>query len=358
MTRQERALGKLREGTFIPAQPLALTKDRVIDEERQRLLTRYYLSSGVGGVAVAVHTTQFEIRDEKYNLLETVLRLAVEEIEAYEEKTGDVIVRVSGVCGPIHQAVQEAKLAKRLGYDAVLLSPGGLSHLSEEELLERSRAVAAIIPVIGFYLQNSVGGRRLSFEYWKQLADIENVVGVKMAPFNRYQTADVVRGILTSHRRDEISLYTGNDDNIVIDLLTKYKFLIDGVAYEKDIVGGLLGHWSVWTKTAVDLFHEIKAAASLPNIPAELLTLAAEITDVNGVFFDVANDFKGCIAGLHEVLRRQGILEGIWCLNEEETMSDGQNEEIDRVYKMYPHLNDDEFVKNHLEAWKHGIVEN
>lgn len=351
MNRHEHALLNFAEGTFIPAHPLALTASRKLDEEKQRLLTRYYLHAGVGGLAVAVHTTQFEIRDKEVGLLEPVLQLAKEEIERYELETGKVIVRIAGVCGLTDQAVEEAKTALRIGYDAVLLSPGGLNHLSEEELLERSKAVANIIPVIGFYLQSSVGGRPLTYDYWQKFCEIPNVIGIKSAPFNRYQTLDVVRAAILSKRAKEIALYTGNDDNIVIDLLSKYRYTVDGITYEKGFVGGLLGHWSVWANTGVKLFNQLKEARNEEVIPRELLVLANEVTDCNAAFFDTANGFKGCIAGLHQILMMQGLLEGIWCLNEEETLSEGQLEEIKRVYEYYPHLNDDEFIKNNINDW-------
>ncbi len=352
MNRHERALKKFAEGTFIPAHPLALTASRKLDEKRQRMLTRYYLNAGVGGLAVAVHTTQFEIREPEIGLFEPVLKLAVEEIEAYENKTGKSIVRIAGVCGPAEQAAEEARIALDLGYDAVLLSPGGLNHLSEEKLLKRCEAVAGIMPVVGFYLQSSVGGRVFTYDYWQKFCEIDNVIGVKSAPFNRYQTLDVARALAFSSRADRIALYTGKDDNIVLDLLTKYKFTKDGKTYEKGFAGGLLGHWSVWAYTAVKMFEMIKDASKEECIKADLLTLAMEVTDCNAAFFDTANGFKGCIAGLHQVLKRQGLMEGIWCLNEEETLSPGQLEEIERVYRLYPHLNDDEFVKNNIDNWR------
>lgn len=351
MTRHEIALKKLHEGTVIPANPLALDENRNFDEKRQRALVRYYLDAGVGGLAVAVHTTQFEIRDPKYNLFERVLRVAAEEARAFEAKTGDTVVMVAGACGPKEQAVREAELAKQIGYDAVLLSPGGLNALSEDEMIERTEAVAAVLPVIGFYLQPSVGGRVFTYNYWERLCAIDNVVAVKAAPFNRYCTLDVVRAAALSKRSDEIALYTGNDDNIVIDLTTNYRFEVDGKVYEKSFIGGLLGHWSVWTKKAVELFEKCKQYRGCDTLPAEILKLANEVTDTNAAFFDTANGFKGCIAGLHEVLRRQGLMKGIWCLNPDETMSKGQKEEIDRVYRMYPHLNDDEFVRANLDKW-------
>ena len=351
MTRHDLALKKLHEGTVIPANPLALNEKREFDEKRQRAIVRYYLDSGVGGLAVAVHTTQFEIRDKKHNLLERVLRVAKDEAEKYEKKTGKVIVMVAGVCGKTEQATEEAKLARAIGYDAVLLSPGGLNALSEDEMIVRTEAVAKIMPTIGFYLQTAVGGRAFSYNYWERLCAIPGVVAIKAAPFNRYYTLDVVRAAATSPRADEIALYTGNDDNIVIDLVSNYEFDIDGVHYEKRFVGGLLGHWSVWTKTAVELFERLRAYHGAKALPAEILKLANEVTDTNAVFFDTANNFAGCIAGLHEVLRHQGLFEGTWCLNPEECMSPGQKEEIDRIYRMYPHLSDDDFVRENLERW-------
>ena len=349
MDRHIKALSILKEGTIIPAIPLVLDSNRQFDASKQQRLVRYYLEAGVGGVAAAVHTTQFEIRDSRYQLLAPVLQTVISEIDRYENESGKTLVRIAGVCGNIKQACSEAELAKQLGYDAVLLSPGGLNHLSEAEMLERTRQVASIMPVIGFYLQSSVGGRRFSFEYWKQLSDIPNVVAIKSAPFNRYQTLDLVRGCASSARRDEVALYTGNDDNIIIDLLTPYTFQIEGEIITKRFVGGLLGHWSVWTHNAVDIFHKIKQYQERDTIPASLLTLAAQVTDANGAFFDVAHEFKGCIAGIHEVLHRQELMENIYCLNPDETLSAGQKEEIDRVYQMYPHLNDDSFIKDYLK---------
>jgi len=351
MNRSEKIIEILQAGTVIPAIPLALDSNRKFNEKRQRVLTRYYLAAGVGGVAVAVHTTQFAIRDPKIALFEPVLKIVKEEIDAYEKETGKTIVRVAGICGPVEQAVKEAVLAKSLGFDAALLSPGGLKDYTEDQIIDRTKEVAAIIPVIGFYLQPSVGGRLFSFSYWQKLCEIENVIAVKSAPFNRYQTLDLVRAAAMSSRADKIALYTGNDDNIVVDLLTRYKFTENGKTYEKRFIGGLLGHWAVWTNTAVKLYEQIKEAAAKDYIPAELLTLAAQVTDANAAFFDTANNFEGCIPGIHEVLRRQGIMEGIWCLDEHEDLSAGQSEEIDRVYRMYPHLNDDKFVAENLQSW-------
>lgn len=349
MNRHETALNILKEGTVIPAIPLVLNSDRTFNPNGQRKLVRYYLEAGVGGVAVAVHTTQFEIRKPEINLLEPVLTLTAEEITRYEAETGLTLVRVAGACGKTEQAVKEAELAKSLGYDAVLLSPGGLLDVSEEYLIERTKAVAAVLPVIGFYLQTACGGRRLSYDYWKSIADVENVVAIKCASFDRYQTIDLVRGVAASKRSSDVALYTGNDDNIVVDLLTTYRFTINGEQMEKQFVGGLLGHWSLWTNTVVKMFQELKTYQTEKMIPSSLLSLAVEVTDCNGAFFDVANNFAGCIPGVHEILREQGLIEGIWCLDENETLSKNQLEEIERVQKMYPHLTDDAFVKSFLE---------
>lgn len=351
MPKYSENINKLRAGTVIPANPLALNAQRKLDERRQRALTRYYLNAGAGGLAVGVHTTQFAIRNAEIGLFEPVLRIAAEEAAAFYKKTGQNAVMIAGACGPTPQAVKETETAAKLGYDAVLLSPGGLNDYTEADILARTKEVAAVLPVIGFYLQPSVGGRLFSFDYWRRLCEIEGVVAIKSAPFNRYQTIDVVRAAAMSDRSAEITLYTGNDDNIAVDLLTTYRFSENGKTYEKSFAGGLLGHWAVWTNTAVKLFAKLKATAAEKEIPRELLTLAAQITDCNAAFFDTANNFAGCIAGIHEVLRRQGILEGIWCLNPAETLSPGQAQEIDRVYNAYPALNDDAFVAGHLQEW-------
>ncbi len=355
MTRHEIALKKLSEGTVIPATPLALDNNRNLNEKGLRLLMNYYLASGAGGIATAVHTTQFEIRKPEIALFEPVLKIVSEEIDKFEKENDTVIVKVAGVCGPIEQATKEAELAKKYGYDAVLLSPGGLNHLSEDEMIERTKAVAAIMPVIGFYLQTAVGGRVFTYNYWERLCAIDNVVAIKCASFNRYQTLEVVRAAAMSERSDKVTLYTGNDDNIVIDLLTKYKFDKNGKSVVKAFEGGLLGHWSVWTNNVVNMFKMLKAEKDKDTISTELLTLAAEVTDANSAFFDTANSFAGCIAGLHEVLRRQGLMENILCLNPDETLSAGQLEEIDRVYRAYPHLNDDAFIKENIESWKSRV---
>jgi hypothetical protein len=325
-------LDKLRDGAVIPAHPLALTSSRKLDERRQRALTRYYVAAGAGGLAVGVHTTQFAIRDPKVGLFRPVLELALEELRNTD------LIRVAGICGPTAQAVREAELAASLGYNTGLLSLGAMRDASVDELIDHATAVARTIPIFGFYLQPAAGGRLLPYSFWRRFAEIENVVGIKIAPFNRYQTLDVVRGVAELGRAAEISLYTGNDDNIVIDLLTAFRF----GNTELRFAGGLLGHWAVWTRCAVELHGKLHNHTG--PIPGEWLTLAQDVTDTNAAFFDPAHDFRGCIAGIHEVLRRQGLLEGRWCLDTEEDLSPGQMEEIDRVYREYPDLNDDAFV--------------
>jgi dihydrodipicolinate synthase/N-acetylneuraminate lyase len=346
----------LHRGTIIPAHPLALHANRELDEERQRRLTRYYIAAGTGGVAVGVHTTQFEIRKPEINLLETVLRLAAEEVD--NAQLNRPFVKVAGIVGPTEQATREAELAVKYGYHIALVSLGGLKDRSEAELIQHVRAVADVIPVFGFYLQPAVGGRILSYNFWKEFAEIENVHAIKIAAFNRYQTLDVVRAVCGSSRKDEIALYTGNDDNIIADLVTPYRFNINGQQVEKRFVGGLLGHWAVWTRSSAELLNEVKQAVNsgAANIQ-ELLSTGIEVTDMNEVIFDARNSFHGCIPGIHEVLRRQGLLEGRWCLDPHEELSPGQMEEIDRVYKMYPHLTDDAFVKEFLEKDKKSVDE-
>ena len=341
----------LHKGTVIPAHPLALAENRKLDEALQRRLTRYYMAAGAGGLAVGVHTTQFEIRKPEVNLLETVLKLAAEEID--NAKLNRAFVKVAGIVGPAPTAIKEAELAVKYGYHLGLVSLGGLNDYTDAELIEHVRAVSEIIPVFGFYLQPAVGGRLLSYEFWRDFAEISNVHAIKVAAFNRYQTLDVVRAVCNSNRINEIALYTGNDDNIVADMLTPYRFIKNGKVIEKRFVGGLLGHWSVWTKNAVELFNEIQQCVS-NNYKGveELLSKGIEITDMNAVIFDARNSFHGCIPGIHEVLRRQGLLEGDWCINPNEKLSNGQMEEMDRIYKMYPRNTDEDFVKEFLEKDK------
>lgn len=331
----------LRRGLAIPAHPLALDAQRRLDERRQRALTRYYLAAGAGGLAVGVHTTQFAIRDPRVGLLEPVLALAAEEMA----RAARPIVRIAGICGETRQAVAEAETIRRLGYHAGLLSLAALPAATEDELIAHCRAVADVIPVVGFYLQSSVGGRVLPYAFWRRFAEIENVVAIKIAPFNRYQTLDVVRAVIDAGR-DNVALYTGNDDSIVADFVTPFRC----AGKERRIVGGLLGHWSVWTQRAVALLERLRGADASPD----LLRLGMEVTDCNAAFFDAANGFRGCIAGLHEVLHRQGLLAGTWCLDPAESLSRGQAAEIERVRHAYPHLNDDEFVARHREEWLRG----
>jgi len=330
---------KLRQGLVIPAHPLALTSERKLDERRQRALTRYYLAAGAGGIAVGVHTTQFAIRDANVGLLKPVLQLAAE-----ETRRSDAL-KIAGVCGKLGQALAEAHVAAELDYDAALLSLADLKDEDIQALAEHVRSIASVIPVIGFYLQPSVGGRSLSFDFWRRFVEIENVVAIKIAPFNRYQTLDVVRAVAQSGRASDIALYTGNDDNILVDLLTRFD--IGGESIR--IVGGLLGHWAVWTKCAVS--HLTLAKRHTDIIPGDFLTLAQQITDANAALFDPSHQFRGCIPGIHEILRRQGFLQGRWCLEPYEDLSPGQMDEIDRVCKLYPHLQDDSFVREHIDEW-------
>ena len=313
-------------------------------------MCRYYAAAGAGGLAVGVHTTQFAIRDPQIGLFAPLLALVKEEFDRADPGLPAPLVRIAGICGKTAQAVNEAGLIRAMGYHAGLLSLAAFGDAGDNELLAHCREVAEIVPIIGFYLQPSVGGRPLSYAFWRRFAEIENVAAIKIAPFNRYQTLDVVRAIVEMGRTD-IALYTGNDDNIVLDLLTQYRFHMNGAAVERRIVGGLLGHWAVWTRRGVELLAECHTAAASGSIPAELLRRSIEATDCNAAFFDAANGFKGCIAGLHEVLRHQGLLEGTWCLDPGETLSPGQQAEIERVYRAYPHLNDDAFVLRHRDDW-------
>jgi dihydrodipicolinate synthase/N-acetylneuraminate lyase len=338
----------LQTGVVIPAHPLALNAQRKLDERRQVALTRYYCDAGAGGIAVGVHTTQFAIRDPRVGLFEPVLRLAAGAAADFERRVGKRIIKVSGVCGPTLQAVAEAEFARESGYDIALLSLAALPNATDAELLEHCRAVAQEIPVCGFYLQPSVGGRLLSYEFWRGFCAIEAVAAIKVAPFNRYQTIDVVRGLIDSGRAGEIALYTGNDDNIIPDLLAEFRVGGGSAIFR----GGLLGQWAVWTRRAVDLLARIHCCREANGAGAsEILAESAALTDANAALFDVRNRFAGCIAGLHEILRRQGLLEGRWCLDPAEDLSPGQLEEIDRVVAAYPHLTDDDFVRSRVDGW-------
>ena len=331
----------LLAGSGIPAHPLALTAERKLDERRQRALSRYYLAAGAGGLAVGVHTTQFAIRNPEIGLFEPVLEIAAEEMDRCDRD----VIKIGGICGETNQAVSEAELLRDLGYQCGLLSLAALPAASDDQLIEHATKVGEIIPLMGFYLQPAVGGRVLPYSFWREFVELESVAAIKIAPFNRYQTLDVIRAVADSGRQD-IALYTGNDDNIVGDLVTP--FAVGNQALR--IVGGLLGHWAVWTKAAMALLERCRNE----SVCSEVLELGIQVTDCNAAFFDAANGYRGCIAGLHEVLRRQGLLEGIWCLDESEGLSLGQTEEIDRVYRQYPHLNDDEFVAQHRDEWLSG----
>jgi dihydrodipicolinate synthase/N-acetylneuraminate lyase len=339
-------LAALREGGVFPAHPLALDAERRLDRVRQRALSRYYIDAGVSGLAVGVHTTQFRVREA--GLYEPVLRAAA---EAAAEWTDRPLFLIAGLVGRTAQALREAEVALGLGYHAGLLSLAAMKGASEDELIEHCRTIARAIPIVGFYLQPAVGGIVLPASFWRRFAAIDNVVAIKIAPFDRYRTLDVVRGVVEAAAEARITLLTGNDDHIVLDLLTPYRFRRGEQVVTARIAGGLLGHWCVWTRRAVELVARIRRSLVEGAIDPALLALDAAITDCNGAFFDVANDFRGCIAGVHEVLRRQGLLEGAWCLDPDERLSPGQAEEIDRVYAAYPDLNDDAFVGENLERW-------
>jgi len=339
-------LTNLRHGTVIPAHPLALNADRGIDQRRQRALTRYYLDAGAGGLAVGVHTTQFAIRD--VGLYQPVLELAK---RATDDWARTPPIMIAGLAGRTDQALREAQTARGLGYHAGLLSLAAMKGASEDELIAHAETIAREFPLIGFYLQPAVGGIDLPVSFWRRFAAIENVVAIKIAPFNRYRTLDVIRGVVEAGAQDRVTLYTGNDDHIVLDLLTPFTISARAQAHTIRIKGGLLGHWSVWVKKAVELLDRIHSAVDFGAVPVELLALDSQVTDCNAAVFDVANNFHGVIAGCHEILRRQGLLEGIWCLDPNESLGPGQMAEIDRIYAAYPHLNDDAFVRANLEKW-------
>jgi hypothetical protein len=336
----------IAEGTVIPAHPLALNADRSLDTVHQRALTRYYIDAGAGGVAVGVHTTQFAIRD--VGLYRPVLELAAETAKAWTERP---LALVAGLSGPTKQAVTEAQTARGIGYHAGLLSLAAMKSASEDEIIAHCESVAREIPLVGFYLQPSVGGVVLSTEFWRRFALIDNVIAIKIAPFNRYRTLDVLRGVAAAGALDRIALYTGNDDHILLDLTLPFDLRDRGVTTRAYFRGGLLGHWSVWTASAIKQFEMCRAARHEAAVPADLLALDARVTDCNSAFFDVANNFHGCIAGCHEILRRQGLLEGIWCLDRNEGLSPGQIHEIDRVCNEHADLSDDGFVAAHLNKW-------
>jgi hypothetical protein len=334
------------DGTVIPAHPLALNARRELDPRRQRALTRYYIDAGAGGLAVGVHTTQFAIRD--VGLYRTVLELAAEAAAAWTKRP---LALVAGVCGGTKQAMSEAQMAIGIGYHAGLLSLAAMKGASEDDIIAHCKAVAQEIPLVGFYLQPAVGGVVLSSDFWRRFASIDNVIAIKVAPFNRYKTLDVLRGISAAKALDRVALYTGNDDHILLDLTLPFDIREGQETVRAHFRGGLLGHWSVWTASAIRQFETCRAARGQKTVPADLLALDARVTDCNSAFFDTANDFHGCIAGCHEVLRRQGLLEGIWCLDPNEGLSPGQSEEIDRVLRDHSDLNDDAFVAANLARW-------
>jgi hypothetical protein len=336
----------IAEGTVIPAHPLALDANRALDVAHQRALSRYYIDAGAGGLAVGVHTTQFAIRDA--GLFRPVLELAAETAAAWSERP---LALVAGLVGPTKQAVAEAELARGIGYHAGLLSLAAMKSASEDEIITHCQTVAREIPLIGFYLQPAVGGVILSAEFWRRFAGIDNVIAIKVAPFNRYRTLDVLRGVAAAGALDRVALYTGNDDHILLDLTLPFDLRDRGVTTRAYFRGGLLGHWSVWTASAIKQFEMCRAARGKANVPADLLALDARVTDCNSAFFDVANNFHGCIAGCHEVLRRQGLLKGIWCLDPAEALSPGQIEQIDRVCNEHSDLSDDDFVASRLQKW-------
>jgi hypothetical protein len=336
----------IAQGTVIPAHPLALDARRALDTAHQRALTRYYIDAGAGGLAVGVHTTQFAIREA--GLYRPVLELAAETAQAWTTKP---LALVAGLCGPTAQAVAEARTALAIGYHAGLLSLAAMKSASEDDIIGHCETVAREIPLVGFYLQPAVGGVMLSSDFWRRFAAIDNVIAIKIAPFNRYRTLDVLRGVCAAGALDRVTLYTGNDDHILLDLALPFDLRDQGITSRVHIRGGLLGHWSVWTATAVKQFERCRAAQGQGAVPDDLLALDARVTDCNGAFFDVAHDFHGCIAGCHEVLRRQGLLEGIWCLDPAEGLSPGQIGEIDRVCREHADLGDDAFVAANLPRW-------
>jgi hypothetical protein len=339
-------LATLRRGAVIPAHPLALDANRKLDARRQRALSRYYLDAGAGGLAVGVHTTQFAIRQA--GLYRPVLELAMQTAAEWAKKPP---VMIAGLAGRTAQAAGEAQIARDLGYHAGLLSLAAMKGASEDDLIAHAETIAREIPLVGFYLQPAVGGIVLPVSFWRRFAAIEHVVAIKIAPFNRYRTLDVIRGVVEAGAAERITLYTGNDDHIVLDLVTPFTVTAAGRTTTVRIKGGLLGHWSVWVKTAVELLDRVHAVTAGDTVPADMLALDSAVTDCNAAIFDVANDFHGVICGCHEILRRQGLLEGIWCLDPNESLGPGQMAEIDRVCAAYPHLTDDAFVRANVARW-------
>ena len=343
----------LLAGQVIPAHPLALTPHRTVDERHQRALTRYYVAAGAGGMAVGVHTTGFPIHDVSVGLYRPVLELAAETATAaLIGADARPFVRVAGLVGDTHQAVKEAEIARVLGYHCGLLSLGAWRDASDDAILRHCQHVAEAIPLFGFYLQPAVGGRRLSYAFWREFAEIANVVAIKVAPFDRYATLDVVRAIADAGR-DDIALYTGNDDAIVADLVTDVPVVTGGRAHARHFVGGLLGQWAVWTHRAVQLLDEVRAwrLSGAETVPREWLSLGAALTMANAAIFDAANGYAGCLPGILEVLRGQGLVRGTWTLDVHERLAEGQAEAIARVAQQFPVLTDDGLVAENLDEW-------
>lgn len=343
----------LRQGTVIPAHPLALTDKRRLDERHQRALTRYYLDAGAGGLAVGVHITEFAIHDPGVGLYRPVLELAMETARTWQPGPRGTRnpVMIAGIIGRTEQAVREAELVRALGYHAGLLGLGALKDADDAELVRHARRVAAVLPIVGFYLQPSVGGRILSERFWRELAEIPNLLAIKIAPFNRYYTLAVVRAVAAAGRAGEVALYTGNDDSIIIDLLTDYEVNLAGKIIRLGMVGGLLGHWAYWTGSAVEQLGRVRQAKAEGLVPAELLTLAAQVTESNEAVFDPQNSFRGCISGILYVLHSNGLAAGVYPLGKQERLSPGQAEKIDRVTAAYFHLTDSSFVEKNLDRW-------
>jgi hypothetical protein len=343
---------KLHEGCVIPAHPLALTPQNKLDERCQRALTHYYLAAGAGGVAVGVHTTQFAIHDPKVGLYRPVLELAAQTASSFSQSSKSQPILIAGLVGDTERAVREAQLAVELGYHLGLLSLTALRGRSVDELIEHARRLADVIPIMGFYLQSTISHMVLPKDFWSRLVEIPNVRAIKIAPFHRYQTLDVLEAVAQSGRRDEIALYTGNDDNIIADLLTPYVFRTEAGEVRLRIVGGLLGQWACWTKKAVenlDAIHGLRAAGS--PVPHEMLTTAAQLTLANKAIFDADNNFAGCIPGISYILQRQGLMSHLGSLDPADRLSPGQTENIDEIIRLYPHLTDDEFIRVDLDAW-------
>jgi len=350
MENSEALRAHLLAGQAIPAHPLALDENRKLSERHQRAVARYYIDAGCGGIAVGVHSTQFEIREPQHGLFKPVLELAAETMDQHLATAPRPFIKIAGACGQTAQAIAETTLARDLGYHAVLLSLAALNDQTEDAVLAHCRTVAEELPLIGFYLQPAVGGRVFSYDFWRQFAEIENVLAIKIAPFNRYQTLEVIRGVIAAGR-DDIALYTGNDDTIVTDLLSPFIFDHNGQSVTRHIGGGLLGHWGVWSQASVQLLEEIKTARQCATLDTAWLSKAVAVTDMNAAVFDSANAYAGCIPGILEVLRRQGLVPTTHCLNPHEVLSPGQAAELDRVSGAYPDLIDDDFIATNLDKW-------